>query len=132
MKSNLAKLYQSIILKNSVLQIIDIFSSFPPADKNLVFEMICVGASYPKTEDLNWGEHHALDDRLRFYFYLAVRKAISMKLERLSQDQKNQVYGNVYRLAGSPATDDGQWGEHHALDNLPRLNDAIDSLKLYS
>ncbi len=123
--SNFAKLYQSILQRKSKEQIQSLFYSLAPADRNLIFEMVWLGAGSPKTEDLQWGEHHVFGDPIRFFH--AVRHAISMKLERLSQDQKDQVYGNIYRLAGNPATKDGRWGEHHALINLSRLADAMDS-----
>jgi hypothetical protein len=59
-------------------------------------------------------------------FIQAVRDAIVKHLKALPQDQKNQVYGEVYLLAGSPTVRDLQWGERHALDNLPRLADALE------
>ncbi len=145
-KSILGKLYQSyqffidekqiqaplfpslmtVINKNREEKIKALFSSLSTVDKNLVFEMVWVAAGSPDTEDVQWGEHHVFDRKQIDRFYRAVRKAILAKLSRLSQDQKNRVYGNVYMLAGKPLTIDCKWGEHHAKDNLPRLADAME------
>lgn len=125
--SKLAQLYQSIILRSDDVQIKKLFSSLDPIDKNLIFEMVWVCAESPKTEDTQWGEHHTFENMNRFY--LSVRKAIATKLERLSLDQQNKVYENVYRLAKNRLTENREWGEVHALEHYPRLADAIDMLK---
>ena len=126
--SPLAKLYQSIMRKDREDDIKAFFLSLSLADKNLIFEMVWAVAGRLPTNDLQWGEHHVFNDMN--CFYLAVRKGISTKLDRLSQEQKNQVYHNVYRFAAAYRLVDGnntdlQWGEHHALENLPRLADAV-------
>ena len=54
----------------------------------------------------------------------AIHRLVLDKLGALSQIEKNQLYGKVYKLT-RPSTDDPQWGEHHALDNIPLLIDSM-------
>lgn len=37
-----------------------------------------------------------------------------------------QLYHTIYCLAGRPATDDMQWGEHHAVDDPLRFMAALE------
>lgn len=117
--SPLAKLYQSIIQKKPQSNIQTAFYTLSSEDRMFIWQYA------------TQGKYRCLDDRVfddMSAFGLGVRKVITTKLERLSQEKKNQVYGNVYQLAGKPNTPDLQWGEHHALDNFPRLADAIAAL----
>ncbi len=99
------------------------FSLLKREDQCLIFEMIYLESGIA-SEDANWGEHHAFDDM--HLFRKALRRAISDKFDRLSQEDKNRVYGEIYLLAGKPGTDDTQWGENHAFEHVLRLIDAME------
>ncbi|MBS0604623.1 MAG: leucine-rich repeat domain-containing protein [Verrucomicrobia bacterium] len=122
-ESNLSRFIQFIAMGNCGLeQIQEKFAELDPRDKNLIYGMVYQTAG-SKSQDPQWGELHAFDDRS--VFNRAVRKAISAKFDRLSQEEKNRVYGNICELAGHPATSDLQWGEEHAFENVLRLVDAM-------
>jgi hypothetical protein len=126
-QSSLGMLYQAIMKKQSPQEQISIFDSLKSQDKNIIFEMVWEKAGKPNTDDpLQWGRNHTFDDMHRFG--LATQKAIITKLERLSKEQQNQLYAEIYNLAGKPPTDDSQWGELHAREHLPRLADGLSSL----
>jgi hypothetical protein len=65
---------------------------------------------------------HAFEDMRNFG--LAVRQAIVTKFERLPQEQRVQVYSEIYHLASKPPTE-FPWGETQAKEHLPRLADAL-------
>ncbi len=94
-------------------------------DRNLIYEMV-YHVSNVQTDNSKWGEEHAFDDMNIFCH--AVRKSIPVKFDRLSQAQKNTVYGHIYKLAGNPVTTDLCWGESNAFENVLRLCDAIQQL----
>jgi Leucine-rich repeat (LRR) protein len=126
-QSSLATLYQAILSnKLSQDQIQEIFNSLDEKDKSVIFEMVWEQAGKPDTDGLQWGKEHAFDGG-RHHFGLAVQKAIMTKLECLSQEQRSQVYSEIYHLAGGPQTD-APWGELQAKENLPRLADALSRL----
>ena len=125
-KSPLAKLYQSIVQQKTDSEVKTKFSELASNDKNLAFKMVWIGSGRPQTTDSQWGEHHTFDDMN--IFYLSVKETILIKLEDLSQEKKNQVYGRIYELDENRYSWDWKWGEHHALDNLPRLADAMDEI----
>lgn len=115
--------YQDIITQNYPEERIQAaFKILKTEDRHLIYEMVWMLSGKPKG-DPQWGEHLVFDNML--IFYRAVHKAILTKLERLPQEKKNAVFGEVYKLAGCPDEGDAQWGEHHALDNIPRLADAL-------
>ena len=91
-ESPMSKLYQAILQKNSQDEIQKIFSSLGSDDKNLIYEMvsICAGSRI----NLSWGEDHVFADMS--VFYRAVRKAVCLKFERLSFDQKREVSSKLY------------------------------------
>jgi hypothetical protein len=60
----------------------------------------------------------------------AVEKVITNKLDRLTQEEKNGVYGTIYQLAGSPKNVSDRWGEEHAKEYLPLLADALSLEKI--
>jgi hypothetical protein len=78
------------------------------------------------------GEDHVLDDMQ--IFGRALKKYVQESLEAMSPEQKNAVYRHVYDLAihqrGAPTgpMSDPRWGEQHALDNIPRLIDAMQKI----
>jgi Leucine-rich repeat (LRR) protein len=55
----------------------------------------------------------------------AIGSIIRERLEQLSCEKKNEVYREIYRLAGSPETEDPQWGEHRAQTDLILLAEAL-------
>jgi len=128
--SAFAKLYQAIITRENENEISEkIKTAFKDKelkedDRNLIYKMIYVCSGSPQTSDLRWGEHHVFDHPDTFF--RAVRKAGLAKFHELTLDAKNKAYGFVYILASKPTTLDLQWGEHHALKNLPRLFDALE------
>ena len=73
--------------------------------------------------DKDWGNTHLFDSIL--IFDQAVQLALKAKFNGIPQDQQNQIFGEVFRLAGSPHSDDPIWGEHHAFDDIPRLATAM-------
>lgn len=76
-----------------------------------------------KESDPYWGQNHALDDPNRLL--TAIKNVVEKRLDKLSSDQKNALYGTIYRMAGQPQSDDSQWGEHHAKDDTLRLIRAL-------
>lgn len=109
--------YKVLTQKHAVKQMKKIICDLlEKADKklsNLVY------AKFPKGSD-TWSKANILDLLLA---HLSL--ALPNYIQRLPQDQKNRVYASIYRLAGSPQTDDPRWGEHHAIKNLIRLADAL-------
>ena len=79
----------------------------------------------------SWVENRLTESFGIHYFYEALRNYVRNQFEGLSADQKNAVYGHVYTLArGQPGAEtedfsDPRWGELHALENIPRLIDAM-------
>jgi len=128
--SAFAKLYQAIITRENENEISEkIKTAFKDKelkenDRNLIYKMIYLCSGSPQTSDLQWGEHHVFDHP--DIFFRAVHKAGLAKLNELTLDAKNNVYGFVYTLAGKPITSDLQWGKHNALNNFPRLFDALE------
>lgn len=89
-------------------------------DKKLVD---LVYAPYPKESEA-WKKENFLDTLFSY-----VSNVLTKHLWQLSPEERNRVYGTIYRLAGSPKTDDPKWGEHHAAENLARLADAFSEVK---
>lgn len=77
--------------------------------------------------EADWGRLHVFDDLE--ILLMAIRRALKVRVDDLSPEQKNCLYGKVYRLAGSPKTLDRKWGEKHAFENYTLLADALASLK---
>lgn len=120
--SDLGKLYQAIF-KEDDRTIDPLFSGI----KDQVF----LNRIYAHIEKLsknvqNWGKDHIFDD-LDILFQ-AFQLALVEHTKALPKDQADRLYGIIYSLAGSPKTDDDQWGEHHALDNNALLADALSHL----
>jgi len=70
-------------------------------------------------------------DYLQFEFGIILgnpEENLSAIIERLSEDEKNEVFHRVWHLAGRPLTSDPRWGENHAFDDLPRLYKAYNPL----
>src|SRR6267154_157965 len=127
-ESSLALLWQSIFKKDSSIEEMKLIvtGGLTPEDRNLIYKMVWEIGGRIINSDPQWGEHHAFDSGKMFRFALAVGGAILTKLESLSQEQKNQVYGHIYELAGRPETAHPQWGERCATTApLARLADAL-------
>ncbi len=131
----IAKLYQAIMENKNLEELKEIFLSLAPHDRELILQIIQENKPYSNPEcqpALRFSGIHSLtsiqiekafanpDD-----FYRAVQQSILKKLKHLPTEQKNAVYGKIYDLAGRPATQDGKWGQTHALENIPRLADAL-------
>jgi serine/threonine protein phosphatase PrpC len=50
------------------------------------------------------------------------------RLVHLPQGIQNEIYKQVYVLAGQPQTDDCRWGEHNSFSDLNRLQGAIQTV----
>ena len=130
-ESTLALLWQSICTPNFSIEEIKLIvnNGLTPEDRNLIYEMVWNLGGKVENGDLQWGEHHAFDKNKIFHFALAVGLAIWTKLDRLTPEEQNLVYGQIYELAGRPKTADSQWGEFHAFKSMTRLADALARIK---
>jgi Leucine-rich repeat (LRR) protein len=99
------------------------FARLKHSDQCLICEMVYREAGII-SKDLKWGEHHIFDNMDRFF--MALKRAVVTKFNRLSSEQKNRMCAEVYNLAGRPQTHDVRWGEHYALDCIPRALDAME------
>ena len=122
--SSLAKLYQSIMNRKSVAEIKILFSSLSKADKKLIFKSIRLCAGSPQVSDQNWGEHHVFDDMSRFY--LSVGASVRMKWNGLPQDQKKQVYEQLFHISNVTNAD---MKLNTALNNMPLIADGMAALE---
>jgi len=52
-------------------------------------------------------------------------KELKQVFANLSQEEKNLIYKHVYLCAGSPQTDDLQWGEHQVFENFDVFGRAV-------
>ncbi len=123
--SHLGKLFKEIKKHETVdctPSIKSAFSQLNRQDQLLIYEMI----SSPNTADLQWGEIHVFDDMN--IFISAANKAIELKYQRLNDYQKQMVHENIHNIAGKPLTSDNwaEWGRLCAMNNLPRLADAME------
>jgi Leucine-rich repeat (LRR) protein len=105
-----------------------LLSHLSPEERERIFFHIWNLNQPSKMPDVQWGEHHALDDPK--LFMRAVHRSIVGHLEALSQDQRNVVYRKIGQLAGKSETEALQWGKDHAAENLPCLADALTGLKI--
>ncbi len=123
-KSSLANLCQLIEL-NALSLVEPTFYSLNREDQCLIYKMICQSVGAPETTDLWSGKPHVFDDIN--IFISAVPKAIELKYQGLSNSQKETTHENVYRLAEEPFTSypGTEWGRLCAMNNLPRLADAM-------
>lgn len=126
-KTLLGKLYQAVTwhfvpLEEDIAEIKTFLNQIDKPFRDRIFFHVWDIAKQPKGSD-NWGELHALDSLVSLD--RALIKSLKGHLDSLSNDEKNRVYGNIYRLAGSPDTDDPEWGKTHCFDDMSRLADAI-------
>lgn len=101
------------------LELPQALGAVPERLRNAIFYEVWSQATDPNKEGERWGEIRALDNLPRLMS--AVKIAVEKRLDSLSAAQKNDVYFTIYDSAGRPITDDHQWGEHHAKDNLEKL-----------
>lgn len=109
------------------------FSRLPDRIKNALLGEIFRESYRAAPNDPYW-EVHALDDL--HIFNGALKRDVRNRFDRLTPEEKNAVYGQVYLLAqeeGRMEEDlsDPQWGEHHAFDNILRLIDAMSQLACF-
>jgi Leucine-rich repeat (LRR) protein len=123
----------SKLLKTCSSEILDIeaikaaFARLKYSDQCLIFEMVyleaCRNGVGIASWDLQWGEHHVFDDMDRFC--MALRRAVVIKFNRLSSEQKNRVYAESYNL-----TYGAGWRELYAqLDALGQFKAEIDAVE---
>jgi hypothetical protein len=125
-QSSLALLYQTLIANKPLQEQKNAFEALDQKDQNLISE---IGYEFALNNPIDSQDLH---ERRLPYFNIAVQKAILTKFNQLPDNKKNQVYQEIYHLAGKPQTDDPQWGEHHAMEHPPRLADAIARVSLSS
>jgi hypothetical protein len=126
--SPLAKLYQAIMRRTDLEETKRAFYRLSYEDQCLIFKKIFPLSGDLQTKDRQWGKHHLFDNM--DIFYRSVRDAVISKYEGLNPEAKNTLEGEIYRLAGSPSTNDAEWGKNHALENLLRLADAVSKVAL--
>ena len=131
-KDSFSRLYQSIMKNEDKNTVKDFYCNLGQKDKELILEIIEEkngNFCQLSTLFINKKFYNKLEEALAFadfdLFQLAVQKVILDKFKKLSQEDKNKVYGKIYELAGCPKTDDLQWEEHHVTKNMPRLADAL-------
>lgn len=122
----LAKLYSAIIHKEPEDEIKTLFNTLFKDDQALIFEMLLVYSGNPQGSR-QWSEDHVYDNMS--IFYRAVREAIRSKFERVSSDEKNQIYENIRTLTNRFYPSEEQWEEYKSQRNLPLLADAMDLWK---
>ncbi|MBS0653286.1 MAG: leucine-rich repeat domain-containing protein [Verrucomicrobia bacterium] len=59
-------------------------------------------------------------------FARSVRKAAYALYGSLEPEKKKSVHWHIWDLAGRPATNDSNWGEHHVFDHVLRFTDALE------
>lgn len=52
--------------------------------------------------------------------------ACDILFKKLNDEQRNKVYGEIYRISKPVGNTDPLWGQHHALDSLPVLLLSLD------
>ncbi len=135
-KGSLDFFYQAIIWETPETQLRGLFSGLEQKDRELVLQMIETknttdGLHQPSARFISMMGRKAIEQAKAFsnlsHLLYAVQETILIlsKLDSLSQEMKNEVYGKIYELAGSPKTDDLQWGETHAKDNILTLAEAL-------
>ena len=78
----------------------------------------------PFTIDIQWGQHHALDDLS--LLALSVRSFILNKLSQMQTERQGTIYRNIALLSGYYVEMDLEdWGREHCYDCLVKLCDAI-------
>jgi protein phosphatase 1L len=105
--------------------IINTFNLQPAHFKNDVYgEVWKLGGSL-RSNDLEWGRHHAFEDRDRLQ--KAVANVVHRMWDQLQEAAKNQVAGRLWMLAGRPQNVEWEWGRHHAKD-IDRVCDLLTAI----
>lgn len=117
----MAVLYHATTQKES-FERSGLINALSEKDRNLLYEMIWQCSDCPQTNDPKWGENNSLEVDKKI-FNIAVEELIIAKYER--SDEKSQIGGKVWILAGNPGTSDKEWGKNYALINLELLADAM-------
>ncbi len=126
-KSALGKLYQAVTKNKDRKEIEDDFSLLTRDDKCKIYGKIFQYAGEPSTDDFQWGEHHVFD------YPDLLRTAITAEIiQRYAQSDPAKKRNIQVKVASSDANYDfhngfspSGWGELHAIENLPRLADAM-------
>jgi hypothetical protein len=126
-RSDLGQLYQSVIKNQDQKEIETAFSHLRYEDQCAIFGKIYQYAGEPATNDQQWGEHHVFDSPE--ILKTAITNEIIQRYLQSDEVIQNQIHLKVARLdedtplhySGKPA----EWGRLRALNNLPRLADAM-------
>src|ERR1700722_3076485 len=126
-KSALGKIYQQVIKNEDKKSVENSFRLLKNSDKHFMYRKICEYVWKHGIVMKKWAKLHIFDDKSRFYS--VVLNSISCKYNALTKAERKLARENVYRLAGEPPTSDrpSKWGRLHAIENLPRLADAMES-----
>ncbi|MBS0650293.1 MAG: hypothetical protein JSR93_03930 [Verrucomicrobia bacterium] len=76
-----------------------------------------------KPAEPNYGQVHVFDSLPRLQE--AVQRVAFEVFDTISQNERNGIAGKVWARSGSPQTNDPQWGEHHAKDNVRVLLNSL-------
>lgn len=120
-ESPLGKLCQALVNVKSDEEIHQLFHQLPSSEKNLIAKMVWIGHGSPPTDDRQWGEHHACDNR--GLLFEAIKKSLEATMGGLPEKSKGDVYFQVWALAKNPPGDN--WGEQNAWGSVARFADAI-------
>lgn len=105
--SSLGKLYHAV-LKRDILAIQEHLQKIDRFQRDRLLERV--------------GEHFLNDLSI---FQEAFESSIKAFMHELAKEEKDRLCGSIYRLAGSPETNDPQWGLTHYKQRLSLLADAI-------
>jgi Leucine-rich repeat (LRR) protein len=94
--------------------------------ENQFYAQVWAQSDKPQTLDqLQWGKEHAFDNISNFQ--KAIVETVSHQIRNFLF--KNKVFDVIYQLAGSPNTNESNWGEKHAFENPERLIQAYELVR---
>ncbi len=117
-------LYKSMLFNANPRVFFEKAKELSSEDRDLIFEMIDREFSAAGNTYLQCGADDLTFDTWNVYCR-AVRNAVHVKFERLSEGRKENAYEKLYQMA-HPQTKDPQWATKHAFDHILRLIDAMD------
>ena len=131
--SPLANIYQAIMKNINPIKLKELFLSLEEEEKMSILEIVKkrsgISSYQSAARFIGMESRRVIEQTLAFkdfdLFCSAVQETVLQKFQNLAPEEKNKAYLRIYELAGSPQTDDLQWGEHHCTENMPRLADAL-------
>lgn len=104
-------------------QLQEALEAVPETLRNTLFFEVWSQATDPSKGGDKWGENNALADHGRLL--CVIKTVVINRLNSLAEEKKHCIYDTIYRMAGQPRTQDLQWGENHAKEDLKRLIRAL-------